>query len=275
MSSKTDAWDHAQQEEMECWLGITRKLEKVEYISLKQQYWKNLLKSIGLSENELQEEKILEVGNGPSGIFILAPTNRKYVCVDPLNSFYKKNFPWMFNDQEVISLKTEDLKLENKFNQIFAINCIDHCDDIDEFLITLRNLLNKEGVCYLAVNTHNYKLISKVWKKWQHIIEPHHPYQFREEEYREIFSKYFNIASIIDIEDLIIEINIQTSNKNLGILESDVKKKKYFEKLVKQFDEELIGKLLVKILTIVGFPPHDFNRMGRSLFRHKLFVLKP
>jgi SAM-dependent methyltransferase len=268
MSDKT--WLHAQDEEMACWLGVKHKLSSDKYMAVKRAYWEKLLAKVGLTSDHLRSGDVLEIGNGPSGLFMLAPDNAEYVCVDPLNDFYRAEFPWVFGMQQVSSTKLEDFTHSATFRDIFAINCIDHCDDIEAFVASLNRLLADDGTVYLAVNTHNYKFIEFIWRNFQSIIEPHHPYQLAAEGYARLFAPAFEIKDVLDIEDLIIWVNNETSEGKLGIARGQSGTRSWLSKI----DDEIVGKVLVKTLAALGWPQHDFNRRGRSLFRHKLFVMQ-
>ncbi|MEX1237515.1 MAG: class I SAM-dependent methyltransferase [Pseudomonadales bacterium] len=268
MSDKT--WMHAQDEEMACWLGVKHKLSSDQYLSIKCAYWEKMLGKIGLTGEHLQSGDILEIGNGPSGLFMLAPDNPQYVCVDPLNDFYQEKFPWVFNAQQVSSTKLEDFRHTTTFRDIFAINCIDHCDDIEAFVASLYELLADDGTVYLAVNTHNYRFIEFIWRNFQSVIEPHHPYQLSASGYARLFEPSFDIMDVLDIEDLIIWVNNETSSEKLGVAGSQPDARNWLSKI----DDEIVGKVLVKTLAALGWPQHDFTQRGRSLFRHKLFLMK-
>jgi len=68
----------------------------------------------------------------------------------------------------------------------------------------------------LAVNTHKRKWTAKLRTKLQKRLEPLHPYHYTEKEYNELFSKYFDVNNVVDIEDDVIKINNDTRvlNKN-------------------------------------------------------------
>ena len=89
-----------------------------------------------------------------------------------------------------------------------------------------------------------------------------------EVDYVRLLSQYFVVAQCLDIEDLIIDVNNRTEANIIGV--EEVKRRR----IADIFDDELLGKILIKALELIGFPRHDFNAVGRSLFRHKLFVLK-
>lgn len=173
---KNLTWQHAQEEELECWIGMKKKLETDAYLEIKSQYWVDFLAKVGVAVEDLRNKSVLEIGNGPSGLFLLAKENSQFVLCDPLNAQYKENFPWLFGDNLLITTKAEDLDLGHQFLSVFAINSIDHCDDIDDFLAAVSRHLSPQGTFYLSVNTHCYKLVQQIWRQYQSYIEPHHPY---------------------------------------------------------------------------------------------------
>jgi hypothetical protein len=278
MGKNYNKWKHAQNEEMSCWLGVRHKLSNERYLDIKKKYWLKMLSRLGQNKSDLEVGYVLEIGNGPSGLFLLANDNDNYHCVDPLNNFYTREFPWVFGRQKIFSVKAEKFSHHFPYKRIYAIKCIDHCDNIDAFLISLNSSLDENGLLYLAVNTHNYKFIKLIWRKFQPLIEPHHPYQYSMSGYASIVSKYFFIHKIIDIEDLIVEVNNESSDKYIGTVQPEncLEKRAFFWHTLKKkkIDKEIVGKILVKFLSTIGYPPHDFKNKGKSLFRHKVFVLK-
>lgn len=269
--SQNPVWQYAQEEELKCWIGMKKKLETHAYLKIKSQYWLDFLEKLGITAEDLRNQSVLEIGNGPSGLFLLAKENKQFFLCDPLNAKYKENFPWLFGCNVMISSRAECLNLGQKFQSIFAINSIDHCDNINEFLVAVSKHLDPNGKFYLGVNTHNYKLIQLIWERFQAYIEPHHPYQMTTGQYGELFSRYFDVKEIIDMEDLVIAVNQKTDLKSLGL--SERRRTTNFREKI--FDREIFGKILVRALKRLGYPQHDFHRQGKSLFRNKLFVLSP
>jgi|GEM_PF-2201483 SAM-dependent methyltransferase len=272
----TRQWLHAQAEELACWQGIDYKLRSKSYIEAKKEYWRRILKKAKLSSDELVQQTVLEVGAGPSGIFLLFGNHPSYTTIDPLNDEYKKIAPHLYGLQEVVSDKFEDFSNKRNYQTVFAINCIDHCDDIDLFIRQLARTSEVGGKVIMAVNTHNKRWSQRVWSLFQKVLEPHHPYHFTSDDYQDLLKPYFEIEEVVDIEEEIIWINNKVSNQRL---QDEQKKKTVLQKVKSLFslllEGELFGRLFILLLEKCGLPSHDFMGKGKSLYRHKMYLMSP
>ncbi|MBI4428789.1 MAG: class I SAM-dependent methyltransferase, partial [Ignavibacteriales bacterium] len=179
----TTVWKTAQEEELHCWSINREKLRRSDYLEIKKLYWQRLLSKIGILHVLGTDARILEVGCGPAGVFLLLPResrNDQYYVLDPLLARYKEMFPDYFGRcVEVDSaLETWRFQPDLRFDLILAINCIDHSLDIEKFLAQVRTLLSESGRAIVAVNTHQRRWTARLWKRFQKVIEPHHPYHF-------------------------------------------------------------------------------------------------
>lgn len=270
---QTTKWVHAQEEELACWTTIGPKLRSEAYCQKKREYWRRILAKIGLNE-ELAASKVLEVGCGPSGLFIVLPDDADITLLDPLLDQYKEVAPHLLDGRHrMVSQPLEKAKIDGQYEIIFAINCIDHCEDIELFLGKLKQACAKSGRVFLAVNTHLRRWTEQVWQRAQPLIEPHHPYHFTEASYLGLFSKYFRVERVVDIEDEVIWVNNETRVMQEG---PPLDRRSSLVKVLdKMRSGEILGALLVKILAGFGLPQHDFRGTGNSIYRHKLFVLRP
>lgn len=270
------SWHHAQHEEQECWSGVRHKLLSPDYIELKCAYWRKILAKCGVSEAELQNSPVLEVGCGPSGVFLLFPANPHYVLVDPLLDHYRNMAPHLFGTQHCISEPLEDLgsALNGGFQTVIAINCIDHCRDIHAFIRKLRNLCDDRATVLLAVNTHQRGWTARLWHRFQRFLEPHHPYHFTLEGYKELVAPHFAIENTFDIEDEVIWINRQTSNH---VMPPPAGRSNFLTRLNKTVRSgEIFGRIFMRTLSRLGLPAHDFSgEGGRSIYRHCALRLLP
>lgn len=266
-------WQQAQAEELECWSYNQERVSDPRYMAKKREYWQQMLHRVGFQEEILHDggQKILEVGCGPTGIFILLDAIAdNYTILDPLLDEYQKLYTHPFYPAHSISLPLEDLRIDkntSRFDRVFAINCVDHVRDLRLFLERLSDVSSREGTIYLAVNTHERKSTARIWRWLQWVLEPHHPYHFTKEEYEEIFAEYLDIEKVIDIEDDIIWIHQTT--QEIGHIGNQVLAWRRF-----------IGKLhpvrlFFGVLEWLGLPAHDFSGTGASIYRHQMFVMRP
>src|SRR5262245_33843836 len=109
-------------------------MESKVYRENKSKYWHLIIQKAGLSLHDLARKQILEVGCGPSGIFMIFPDTSDLTLLDPLLNEYTKISPQLISGRKIIGEPLEYAKLESKYDVIIAINCLDHCDDIHLFL---------------------------------------------------------------------------------------------------------------------------------------------
>lgn len=271
---KVTIWQQAQSEELNCWVQISHKLDSDLYIARKKAYWQRILAKAGLSPASLATKSVIEVGAGPSGIFLLFPEKADFVSLDPLNDQYTQLAPHLYHQQTVIAGPLETFPADRQFDVVLAINCIDHSEDIDLFIQKLAALCAEGGTAVLAVNCHQNRWSEWIWQRFQTILEPHHPYHFTEANYARLLRPYFHILRVEDIEADIIWINNETSDAKIPPTSSPVAppKRQLWQALL---SGRAAAVLFMRLLAWVGWPAHDFKGNGRSLYRHKLFILNP
>lgn len=266
-------WRHAQAEELNCWTEIRHKLQSAEYIEKKKEYWRRVLRKAGLSLDKLHEKRILEVGCGPSGIFLLLEPSSNILLLDPLMNDYKRLAPDLVRSHRSVSEPLESADLCDRFDVVFAVNCIDHCSDIRLFLERLAAVTAARGTVVLAVNTHLREWTEFVWQKAQRFMEPHHPYHFTADGYSRLLKPLFEIQQVIDMEEDVLWINRETRVID-GV--QHVRERSPLVLLANKLrGGEIVGSLFIRILALFGLPPHDLRGVGRSIYRHKMFLLRP
>ncbi len=277
--NRSSVWQQAQSEELNCWVQISHKLHSELYIERKKAYWRRILHKAGLSAESLTDQSIIEVGAGPSGIFLLFPNKSDFVTLDPLNDAYRRLAPHLFHQQMTIAAPLESFVSEQTFDTVFAINCIDHSDDIELFVAKLALLCGARGTAVLAVNCHQHYWSEWIWQRFQAILEPHHPYHFTEANYARLLTPHFNIVRVADIEEDVIWINNETSDRKIPPPADERTPRSQRSPGRRLWPALVSGRalavLFMRFLALLGWPAHDFTGNGRSLYRHKLFVLQP
>ena len=276
---RSSVWQQAQSEELNCWVQISHKLDSDLYIERKKAYWQRILHKAGLTAELLTDQSVIEVGAGPSGIFLLFPHKLDFVTLDPLNDEYRRLAPHLFHQQTAIASSLETFAPKQTFDYVFAINCIDHSDDIELFVEKLAALCGVGGTAVLAVNCHQNRWSEWIWQRFQAILEPHHPYHFTEANYARLLTPHFNIIRVADIEEDVIWINNETSDQKIPPSADALTRRpqlsrggRLWQALVTR---RFLAVLFMRFLALLGWPAHDFTGNGRSLYRHKLFILKP
>ncbi len=270
-------WKQAQSEELNCWVQISHKLNSNRYIDHKKEYWRRILHKAGVTAVSLANCSVIEVGAGPSGIFLLFPDKPDFVTLDPLNEEYERLASHLFHKQTVIASPLETFAPARRFDYVFAINCIDHSDDIEQFVARLAALCQEDGTAVLAVNCHQNRWSQWSWQRFQAILEPHHPYHFTEADYAALLATRFDIAHVVDIEEDVIWINNETSDEKIPppAGQSQPRQAKVRWLWQAMVTGRALAVAFMQLLALLGWPAHDFAGNGRSIYRHKLFVLKP
>ena len=271
-------WQQAQSEELNCWVQISHKLDSPLYIERKKVYWQRILGKAGLTAESLSEQTIIEVGAGPSGIFLLFPDKADFTTLDPLNNEYVRLVPQLYAQQTVIASALETYETAQRFDIVFAINCIDHSDDITLFVEKLAALCQVGGTAVLAVNCHQQRWSEWIWQRFQAVLEPHHPYHFTEANYANLLSAHFYIERVADIEEDVIWINNETNDQKIPPPPrvTNQPRPPQGQRLWQAIRSgRLLAALFMHFLALLSWPAHDFAGNGRSLYRHKLFILRP
>ncbi len=193
---KTTRWKIAQWFEKKWWNNYLQKKNTKEYLSWKKKYWNNFLKSISFEIKS--DSKILDIGCGPAGTFILSKqiTNNKWTALDPLIDNYKKLAvfkPTKYPHVEFINSTFENFQSNKIFTTIFCINAINHFININGNLNKLYSLMEKDSTLILSLDTHNYTFLK--WILYSLPLDILHPHQYTDTEYEKMFlSNNFKIA---------------------------------------------------------------------------------
>ena len=274
--SNDPIWQHAQEEETECWSGISFKLKNPKYFELKKEYWSKIIDKCGFKDQGIFENKsVLEIGCGPSGLFINFPDHPDYSLVEPLLDSYQQLAPLAFKNQKKHPIPFEDFKNEKKFNIVVCINAIDHCRNIENFIDKMYEVASTNSISIIGVNTHVYGWTARFWRKYQRLIDPMHPYQFTGNEYAKMLSKKFELISHIDVEDEVAWINNRTDDESFGKKPTVTKKSsRAFSKIIEAIQHGEFFAKLFKHIVHIFIPVHSWKDGARSIYRHKVFVLK-
>jgi len=158
-------WRFAQFLELRWWQRYLQKLDWEEYVKAKQRHWQKLL---GLLEIQLvQEERILEAGCGPAGIFTIL-NDQKVDALDPLLSKYESQLPGFSQAQfpyvQFQELMLEQLDATDHYDQVFCLNAINHVADLDLALRKLIQALKPQGTLVLTIDVHRHRFFRWVFR---------------------------------------------------------------------------------------------------------------
>ncbi len=151
----------------------------------KQNYWQAFLTN---NQIEVQaDERILDAGCGPAGIFIHLP-KQAIDAVDPLLDDYESklahfnrvDYPWV----QFYPQAFEDFKREEAYHKVFCLNAINHVADLEKCFDLLVDACLPGGELVVSIDAHNYPLFKKIFRLIPGDIL--HPHQYDLEEYQQM-----------------------------------------------------------------------------------------
>ena len=186
---KTLRWRTAQFFESLWWRNYLAKKDVTEYLRLKVMYWDKVLKSISLSVKLNHNDKILDAGCGPAGIFI-ALKDCEVTAFDPLLDTYNQTLQhFKFEMYPDVKFKTDTLesfKSKDQFDVVFCMNAINHVSELDKAFLTLYQHTKPGGKIVVSIDAHNRKFFKKLFR-----LQPAdilHPHQYDLAEYKEMLT---------------------------------------------------------------------------------------
>ena len=259
-------WKTAQKHELGCWISIIDKLRDEKYLSIKSEFWEKTLNELNFSKrfSSKEELKIIDIGCGPSGILTYLAkkemANNWYLKgIDPLIDEYLRLSPNIKNlPVNWENTKLEDFNSNKRYNVIFCLNAADHCDNLKQFINALDKLLEDNGACYFSVNCHIRNSTAKLWRKYNKIIDPMHPYQYTVNEYMELLSEKFDIINTNNLSWLTTWI----SQRSLPGKPKGIKSK------LRKFHPITIFKNMIASL------PKNMESNPDGIYSHIIFELK-
>lgn len=175
-----------------------------DYLQWKKNYWQDFLKKIKQDETNLQSQKIIDLGCGPAGIFILFdqakavdPLLDKYD--DDLAHFSKENYP----QNKFINSSIEDFSSTETFDTIFCINAINHVSNMQKGIAKLSECAHGNSTLVISIDAHNHNFLKKIFQLLPGDIL--HPHQYNLEEYKnKIEAEGWRITQTLEMDTAFI-----------------------------------------------------------------------
>jgi 2-polyprenyl-6-hydroxyphenyl methylase/3-demethylubiquinone-9 3-methyltransferase len=184
----TIRWKIAQNVELRWWQRYLGRKDKESYLAWKRSYWNGLLERLPLQL--APEDKILDAGCGPAGLFI-ALEGHEVVGIDPLIDAYAEQVPHFqredFPHVQFVNQSLEEMDVRDSFDKVFCFNAINHVADLS---LSLRNLwaaVKPGGMLILSTDAHRWEFLAPVFRLLPGDIL--HPQQYTWPEYKRIFQK--------------------------------------------------------------------------------------
>lgn len=175
-------WKIAQLAEIRWWQNYLSKRDASEYLSWKKNYWQTFLERIGITP--LPEQRVLDIGCGPAGIFIQL-TSQQVTAVDPLLSQYASKLDHFdVADYQHVTFCTQALEVyqaDTPFPLVFCINAINHVSDLPLAWDRLVESTAVGGTLVVSIDAHNYRFLKHLFRLLPGDIL--HPHQYDLSEY--------------------------------------------------------------------------------------------
>ena len=189
-------WKLAQAVEVKWWNNYLRNKDKSSYYSWKKDYWNGFLEDIGF-DLPTQSNRIMDAGSGPAGIFTILEEH-DVVAVDPLLDQYQDQLGQFdrndYDYVQFINSTIERIHMDQQFDTIFCLNCINHVNSVQSSLRNLFNALKPGGKLILSTDAHNSNILKSIFQVIPGDIL--HPHQYNINEYQNFVNNAgFQISS--------------------------------------------------------------------------------
>ncbi|MEM1214265.1 MAG: class I SAM-dependent methyltransferase [Bacteroidota bacterium] len=183
MEHKSVRWCLAQWLEIRWWQNYLAKQNPAAYRAQKIAYWQRLLNTLDVQI--APNERLLDAGCGPAGIFLLFD-DQPTVAIDPLLDQYTAQLPHFqphsHPNVQFLSQPLEALQTKQPFDTIFCLNAINHVNDWTLGLARLTQAARPGTRLVLGVDVHKYALLKAIFRTLPGDVL--HPHQHDRTDYR-------------------------------------------------------------------------------------------
>lgn len=185
----TSRWLAAQEQEKK---GIESFKDIVEWLRVRRHTWARLLDLLkdDIAFNNLK--RILDVGSGPTSIFLALREGEKY-AVDPNLERLFLLHPFMkdveeYEDVNFVSKPIEEAAFDKQFDLIFMINVLDHVGELKPVVDKIDELLAPCGTLVIVVDCYADPRVKNIVSFFD--VDLPHPHHFVVEDIIKLFSTY-------------------------------------------------------------------------------------
>lgn len=158
-------WRLAQFLELRWWQGYLRKLDWADYVEAKRRHWRKVLVTLDLRLNG--DERVLEAGCGPAGIFTILH-EQQVDAIDPLLLEYENNLPDFSQDQfpyvRFQAMMLEQLDQKDAYDLVFCLNAINHVSDLQLSMQRLAQSLKPTGTMVISIDVHRHRFLKFIFR---------------------------------------------------------------------------------------------------------------
>jgi len=182
-------WLAAQEQEKK---GIESAEDMKEWLRVRRHTWASLL---DLLKGEIafdSSKRILDIGGGPTSIFLALREGEKY-AVDPNLERLFDLHPFMreveeYKDVNFISSPIEEAALDKQFDLIFMINVLDHVGALKAVIDKVNELLVSFGILVIIVDCYADRAVRNIMSFFD--IDLPHPHHFVTDDIIRLFPDY-------------------------------------------------------------------------------------
>lgn len=180
-------WKVAQAAEIRWWQNYLKKKPKADYIHWKKNYWKGLVSEVGIKVKP--EDRILDAGCGPAGIFMIFDQNQ-VDAVDPLLEQYAQKLehfnPSDYPNVNFITSSLEQFDLQQPYDTVWCLNAINHVSDLSLSFDIITAAVRRGGTLICSIDAHNYSLFKHIFRLLPGDVL--HPHQYDLKEYQKMLT---------------------------------------------------------------------------------------
>jgi len=161
-------------------------------ISERRHTWAKLLELLKDDVTFDNSKRTLDVGCGPTSIFLALRQGTKY-AVDPTLEHLFQLHPFVreveeYRDVNFISSSIEEVNLDKQFDMIFMINVLDHVAELKPVIDKVDELLAPSGILILPVDCYADGLVRSIQRFFDADLP--HPHHFVAEDVIALFPSY-------------------------------------------------------------------------------------
>ena len=185
---KNARWKIAQIAELIWWKRYLKHQNTSEYLLWKRSYWLNMLKHTGLLGADTINKKVIDLGCGPAGIFMVF-NHAQIEALDPLLENYESNLPHFkkhfYPAVKFHSSSIEEFNSENKFDYVFCLNAINHVTHFQKSLDKV--IAMTSDTLIISIDAHNKPFFKKLFRLLP--LDILHPHQYDLKEYQTMINE--------------------------------------------------------------------------------------
>src|SRR5665648_170477 len=186
---KNTRWRIAQSFEQS---GLENKDNITEWLIVRRLTWQSLLDLLDGDIPFDNSKRILDIGCGPTSIFLSLRTGQKY-ALDPNIEYLFKLHPFMrdveeYKDVTFLSSSIEKISYEKQFDTVFMINMLDHVNNLESIRDKIYEILKPGGSLVIVVDCYPDILVREIIRRFD--VDLPHPHHFIEQDIIQMFNTY-------------------------------------------------------------------------------------